>query len=382
MPYDAEGQYYEGAQVSSSDFQPVSAFYQDDDYWSGNDKNTPMSAFGQENDLFGSQPALGPSVNDNLSLKYGREYEGIGQPYWNGNAWTLGSSGGTTNKAITPKVSSSSGTSSSNRTPVSSGPSRVSSMPDSRFATTPAIATVVRPQSALQPVIPPAIDRFVSIPQSMYQTTTTFPETSNVIKDTWGRTVTAPQTQITTGETTSTTHKVPTMALPQYQETPALVAPPRNAMRERMLAQEEASLGVGEWRQSLKSGLNKIMSEGNFAARGAQMRELFSGAGKALGRILQSASSAARKQYNEEYATAVSFAVENYRGQLQQRLSKYSQDIQMYLGTMENQTTQSSNQSVFTSGGGTTTTGGTTVTENKSGGGQLTEKSTTRPAGY
>jgi hypothetical protein len=115
----------------------------------------------------------------------------------------------------------------------------------------------------------------------------------------------APASSITTGTSINTTRKIPTMALPSYTEVPAISMPGRDPMRERVLAQEEASLGVGEWRQSIRSGLNKVMSEGNFASRGSQMRQLFAGAGQALGRILQSASSSARQQYNAEQSRAI-----------------------------------------------------------------------------
>lgn len=223
--------------------------------------------------------------------------------------------------------------------------------------------------------------------ESIYSYTQTAPTTITGSSTTSGTSITGPSTSTqTTGPSSSSTvvkpqttlqsstsntmsRRIPTMALPKYQETPALTLPERDRMRERVLAQEESALGVGEWRQSLRQGLNKIMSEGNFASRGAQLRQMLSGAGQGLGRILQAANSSARAQYNAEYQNMVTAAVENYRGQLSEHMAQFQSAVGMYLGTMDTETTQSGTQTSKTSGGGSTTkTSGGTVTGTTSGG--------------
>jgi len=227
--------------------------------------------------------------------------------------------------------------------------------------------------------------------EPVYTYNSTEPTTTTTTRDpTTTTSVTSPTTSTTSGSTTNISQRIPTMALPQYEEAAALSLPARDALRERYLAQEEQALGVGEWRQSLRKGLNKLMSEGNFATRGAQMRELFAGAGQGLGRILQAASSAARAIYNAEYGILVTQAVENYRGQLSEHLAKFNSEVGMYLGTMDTSTTGTSTQNTYTSGSNTTqvTSGGTTKQVTSGGstsgyrGNQPYDPALNRPGGY
>ena len=240
---------------------------------------------------------------------------------------------------------------------------------------TPGIVPVSPPASVFTQALPPLPSEQTEA-NAIYGssvtsgTSTTGPSTSTRITGpSTSISTVAPSTTLQSSTSTNMSRRVPTMALPEYKETPALTLPERDRMRERSLAQEESALGVGEWRQSLRQGLNKIMSEGNFASRGAQLRQMLSGAGQGLGRILQAASSSARSQYNAEYQTMVTAAVENYRGQLSEHLAQFQSAVGMYLGTMGTETTQTGTQTNKTSGGGSTTsTSGGTVTDTSSGG--------------
>jgi len=144
--------------------------------------------------------------------------------------------------------------------------------------------------------------------------------------------------QGTTGESSVTT-RAATKPMPTLGATPAYTAPTYDESKVTAYAQEEAGLGIAEWRQSLTSGLNKIMSEGNFATRADQMRKMFQGAGAGLANILKGATDEARNRYTVEYNAAVQQALIQHEDEVRQAYTQFQADMQNYFATFT-QTTQ------------------------------------------
>ena len=137
-----------------------------------------------------------------------------------------------------------------------------------------------------------------------------------------------------TGGGSSTTTRTATKPLPTLGATPAYTAPQYDETKVAAYAQQEAGLGISEWRQSLTSGLNKIMSEGNFATRADQMRKMFQGAGSGLARILKGATDEARNRYTIEYNASVQQALIQHEDEVRKAYTQFQADMQNYFQTM------------------------------------------------
>lgn len=339
MPYDQYGNYYED--TASSTYDP-----------GGSSVFEPTTTSYDPGDWYAPAPTADPAIGT----------YGLYSPYGNNTPVSSGSSTGTTSG--TTGTGTTSGTSYGKTGTTSVGTTKAGTQAItekdvySYTATAPTTQTSSNTTTGSSTTGPTTS---TSITGPSTSTQVTGPSTSTTTVD--------PTTATQIGTTTSTSSKTPTMDKPALQETADLTLPAMDAMRERYLAQEEQALGVGEWRNSLRQGLNKIMSEGNFASRGSQMRALFEGAGEGLGKILQSASSAARTLYAAEYAIEVNTATANWNKDVSAHLSEFQADVSMYLGTMNTTTSGTTSQTTETSGGGSTTSNtGSTATGTSSGG--------------
>jgi len=137
---------------------------------------------------------------------------------------------------------------------------------------------------------------------------------------------------------TAVTSKTATKPMPALGTTPAYQAPAYDESKVTAYTQQEAALGISEWRTSLNTGLSKIMSEGNFATRADQMRKLFEGAGTGLANILQGATNEAVQRYQIEYNAAVQQALIQHEDEVRQAYTQFQADLQNYFQTMQSTT--------------------------------------------
>jgi hypothetical protein len=152
---------------------------------------------------------------------------------------------------------------------------------------------------------------------------------------------------------TSVTTRTPTRPMPILGSTPAFASPTYDESKVAAYAQQDAALGVSEWRQSLSSGLNKIMSEGNFATRADQMRKMFQGAGTGLSHIMKAATDEGRNRYAQEYNALVQQAIINHQDEVRQAYTQFQADLQNYFQTMQITTSSGGGAGIgMQSGGG------------------------------
>lgn len=161
-----------------------------------------------------------------------------------------------------------------------------------------------------------------------------------------------------TSSQTGTTNKTVTASkdMPTYGELPTV--PEYNEDKIRGLRQKHAATGISSLRNAVQEAITRSMSVDNPYLRKTLMKSSLEGFGGGLGKVMDSAETTARAEYDTEYKGNLL----GYNAELNRQNSIFQAAMQDYIATMSSATTSSQSGQQNTSG-----TSNTTGKENISG---------------